>query len=233
MLFDLRGRGRRRTVQVIYLALAVLMGGGLILFGIGGATSGGLVDALTGGGGGGGGGGASFQKRVEQAQKRTEVAPADKGAWAALARAEYQLAGSGENFDQTTNAFTAKGKQQLRAADRAWQHYLALNPKHPDGDVASLMVQAYGQDGLNLPAKAVAAQEIVIDNQPASSGLYANLAVLAYQAGQQRKGELAGAKALSLAPKSQRSVLKQTLDQAKSAAAGASAGTQSGGSPAG
>ena len=27
MLFDLRGRGRRRTVQAIYLSLALLMGG--------------------------------------------------------------------------------------------------------------------------------------------------------------------------------------------------------------
>ena len=52
MLFDLRGRGRRRTVQTIYLTLAVLMGGGLVLFGIGGSVSGGLFDAvgLTGGG---------------------------------------------------------------------------------------------------------------------------------------------------------------------------------------
>jgi hypothetical protein len=51
MLFDLRGRGRRRTVQIIYLSLALLMGGGLVLFGIGGATSGGLVDAIQGGSG--------------------------------------------------------------------------------------------------------------------------------------------------------------------------------------
>ena len=36
MLFDLRGRGRRRTVQVIYIGLAILMVGGLLLFGIGG-----------------------------------------------------------------------------------------------------------------------------------------------------------------------------------------------------
>ena len=46
MLFDLRGRGRRTTVQVIYLTLALLMGGGLVLFGIGGDVSGGLVDAF-------------------------------------------------------------------------------------------------------------------------------------------------------------------------------------------
>ena len=35
MLFDLRGRGRRRTVQAIYLGLAILLGGGLIFFGVG------------------------------------------------------------------------------------------------------------------------------------------------------------------------------------------------------
>ena len=51
MLFDLRGRGRRRTVQVIYLTLAILMGGGLVLFGIGGGTNGGLFDAIGGNGG--------------------------------------------------------------------------------------------------------------------------------------------------------------------------------------
>ena len=41
MLFDLRGR-RRRAVQATYLLLAVLMGGGLVLFGIGGEVSGAL-----------------------------------------------------------------------------------------------------------------------------------------------------------------------------------------------
>ena len=48
MLFDLRGRGRRRTVQAIYLSLAILMGGGLVLFGIGSDQSGGIVDAVVG-----------------------------------------------------------------------------------------------------------------------------------------------------------------------------------------
>ena len=51
MLFDLRGR-RRRAVQVTYLMLALLMGGGLVLFGIGGSVSGGLIDAFKGTGGG-------------------------------------------------------------------------------------------------------------------------------------------------------------------------------------
>ena len=51
MLFDLQGK-RRRVVQVTYLGLAILMGGGLVLAGIGSDASGGLLDAFKGGGGG-------------------------------------------------------------------------------------------------------------------------------------------------------------------------------------
>src|ERR671914_482748 len=53
MLFDLQGK-RRRVVQATYLTLAVLMGGGLVLFGIGGDVSGGLFDAFSDRQGGGG-----------------------------------------------------------------------------------------------------------------------------------------------------------------------------------
>src|ERR687893_705910 len=36
MLFDLRSAGRRRFIKIVYVTLALLMGGGLVLFGIGG-----------------------------------------------------------------------------------------------------------------------------------------------------------------------------------------------------
>jgi hypothetical protein len=50
MLFDLRSRGRRRTVQAVYLGLAILIGGGLVLFGVGtGSGNGGLLNAFSGG----------------------------------------------------------------------------------------------------------------------------------------------------------------------------------------
>ena len=48
MLFDLRGSGRRTTVKVVYVTLAILMGGGLVFFGIGGDVNGGLFDAISG-----------------------------------------------------------------------------------------------------------------------------------------------------------------------------------------
>jgi hypothetical protein len=200
-------------VRALYASLAVLMGGGLVLFGIGGATSGGLVDALKGGGTASSG--DQFAKRVQAAEKTARAHPRDAAAWAALARARYQVAGIGENYDQATGQFTAKGKQALASVGAAWDHYLALNPPKPDANLAAQMVQAFAPSGLNNPAKAVTAQEIVVGSQPASAGLYARLAVFAYAAGQTRKGDLASAKAVSLAPKAQRSALKQQLAAAK------------------
>jgi hypothetical protein len=227
MLFDLRGRGRRRVVKVIYLSLAVLMGGGLVLFGIGGNTSGGLFDAFSGDSGGSGD--DTFKQRAESAQKRTTSSPTDAVAWAALARAQYQLAGIGENYDQNTGTFTDKGRQQLRMADQAWQRYLNLEPKKVDVSLANQMVQAYAPTGLNQPGKAVDAQELVIDNGQEGSGQYANLAVLAYGAGQSRKGDLAAKKALELADtKMQRDQLKQAFEQAKSGQLGQTTATPAG-----
>src|SRR4051812_2015289 len=232
MLFDLRARGRRRTIKVIYMFLALLMGGGLVFFGIGGATSGGLLDALKSNNGSSSGG-SGVEKIVARAQKGVTVNPQNPRAWAALTRAQYQDASVGDGYDQNTGAFTAKGRQKLVKAERSWDRYLALNPPKPDPDLASLMVQAFGPAGLIRPAKAVAAQEIVVDARPPSSGLYTNLAVLAYAAGQTRKGDLAAAKAVDLAPKDQRASLKDTLNSAKQQAAGGAASGSSTAQPSG
>ncbi|HEU4656792.1 MAG TPA: Tar ligand binding domain-containing protein [Capillimicrobium sp.] len=215
MLFDLRSRGRRRMVKVIYLGLAILMGGGLILFGVGSGVSGGLFDAFSGNSGGSSDN--TFEERVEKAQDRAQASPKDAAAWAALAVAEAQMAGVGENFDQTTRTFTDSGKERLRAADRAWQRYVALDPKKPDGAAATQMVQVYAQGALNDPAKAAAAQEMAIAAGQDGYGQYAQLAVFAYQAGQTRKGDLAADKALELADdKMLRDQLEASFKQAKS-----------------
>ncbi len=212
MLFDLRGQGRRRTVQVIYLGFAVLMGGGLVLFGIGGSVSGGLVDAIQGNQGTATN---TFSKRVSTLEKRVRTQPRDAHAWAELARARFQETSTGENYDQTTSSFTAKGKVKLRGVEQAWDRYLALDPKRPDDQVANLMVQAFAPSGLNELDKAVGALEIVVAARPKSYALYAQLAALAYAAGQTRKGDLSSAKAVELAPATQKSTLKQQLQSAK------------------
>ena len=216
MLFDLRGRGRRRTVQVIYLTLAVLMGGGLVLFGIGGSVSGGLFDAigLTGGGGGGSSANEQLEKQEKAALRRTRANPRDQAALVTLTRVRYQQAGQGDNFDQETGAFKSGGRRELAQAAQAWDRYLALNPEKPDANLAALMVQAFSPTALNRPKDGVAAAEIVADARP-SAQTYFQLALFAYAAKQNRKGDLAGRKAVELAPKDQRAAVKSQVDSAK------------------
>jgi hypothetical protein len=216
MLFDLRSRGRKNTVRIIYTTLALLMGGGLVLFGIGGATSGGLLDAFKGNS-------TStsdiFKKRVTAAERQVRVKPQDPAAWANLARVRYQQAGTGDGYDQATSQFTKSGLKELQGVENAWTKYLSLDPKHPDDSTALLMVQALGPGGLNHYDQAVRAMEIVIQQRKPSSGTYGQYAELAYLAGQDRKGDLAAKKAVSLAPKAQRAQVKTALDQAKTQAA--------------
>jgi hypothetical protein len=231
MLFDLRSRGRRRIVKVVYLGLALLIGGGLVLFGIGGSVSGGLVDAFNGNGGSSD---SSIADRVDKAQERVDKAPRDADAWAALAVARYQSAGSGDNVeqvvDESTGAvgrrFTEAGQAELHAADRAWQRYLSLDPPKTDPGTAAQMVQLYAQGALDDPAKAARAQELAIDEKLSGAGQYAQLAVFAYRAGQTRKGDLAAGRALELAvDKAQRKEFQQVFDEAKTGQAAAATTT--------
>lgn len=220
MLFDLRGRGRRRTVQAIYLSLAILMGGGLVLFGIGSDTGGGgLVDGIIGDGSGGGGSATeAVDERIEAQLAKVRANPQDADAWANLAIARFQRAGiDGMTQDGT---YTDEGKRRLRLAAQAWERHLALEPEQPSVRAANLMVQAYGANGLNELTKAVQAKQITTDAaDPPSSNLYAQLAVLAYQAGDTRTGDLAATRAVDLAPAEDRKELRTTLDALKRQAA--------------
>ncbi len=219
MLFDLRGRGRRRTIKIVYITLALLMGGGLVLFGIGGggAMQGGLVDAITGTSGGDVGA-ERFEQREQAALRATQADPKDADAWAELARVRVQIAGIGENFDPNSAQYTESGKAKLTEAAAAWDKYLDLDPSNPDDRVANLMVRAFDQTALNRPADAARAQEIITEERPGAN-TFAFLAIYAYQAGQVRKGDLARKRALELADKDERNIIKQQLDQAKQQAA--------------
>jgi hypothetical protein len=217
VLFDLRGRGRRRTVQGIYLGLAILMGGGLVLFGVGGNVSGGLLDALKNNP-------SStssdvFQKRLKAAEKLVVTQPKNAQAWANVVKLRFQVAGTGDSYDDATGSFTAKGKAELQGVDQAWNHYLDLNPKKVDTTAANYMVQAYSPGALNQADKLVRAYEVVIEGTPKPTfDQYRNLAIYSYVAGESRKGDLARGKALSLAPKDQREVVKQQIDAQKTEA---------------
>jgi hypothetical protein len=229
MLFDLRSRGRRRTVQAVYLGLALLMGGGLVLFGVGAGNGiGGLLNAFNGGGGSG-----SQKQAVSQAEKtalrQTRTDPSNPAGWAALVQARYSSAGQGNDFDVTTSQYTAAGKKELGLATQAWQKYLTLIKK-PDSNLAVLVARAY--DAVGQFKDEVATWQIVTAANPNVASYFENLAVAAYQAKQVNLGDLAAAKAVSLVPKAQRFELQQQLNQLKQQATGITTPTATTSTPA-
>jgi hypothetical protein len=229
MLFDLKGK-RRRTVQGVYLTLAVLMGAGLVLFGIGSSVNGGLFDAFNGGSGSSQAD-KTIQKRIDTANKTLVRDPKNGVALAALVRGHYDLAST--TADAQTSEFTQDSIKELSATDAAWQRYLDA-VKKPDPDLARRAVQA--EDGLARLAKqqsdkqaywakAAAAAEILADAQPTPNN-YVILVQYATLAGQTRKADLAGKKAVELAPKSQKKAAKQTVAAVKANPSGQASGGQ-------
>jgi len=212
VLFDLKGR-RRRVVQGTYLMLAILMGGGLVFFGIGGDVSGGLFDAFSDRSSSGN---SIVEDRIDENEKKLETDPKDAAALKDLARDWYQLA---TQEADATGAFSDEGKERLAEADAAWQSYLDLDPKNPDAALAGLMVNVYAPTALNKPDEGAEAAEIVAVATPKADAAqaYLQLATFAAAAGQDRKADLAGKKAVQLAPKNQRSTVKQLVEQATQA----------------
>jgi hypothetical protein len=211
MLFDLRGRGRRRTVQAVYLGLAILIGGGLVLFGVGTGTGGGGLLNGIGGNGGGNGQNSVVSQQEKTALKGVQANPNSPQAWASLVQARWTTATTAD-YNQTTGAFTAAGQKELVALGQDWQHYLTL-VKTPDPTLAILAARGYGK--LGDYAHEASAWEAIAAANPTQGTAFQCLAASAYAAKQTRKGDLALAKALSLAPKAQRLLLKTQISQAK------------------
>jgi hypothetical protein len=239
MLFDLRSRGRRRAIQAVYLFLAVLIGGGLVLFGVGGgASSTGVLSGLAQNGGGGSATGLKiYEADVTKTAHAAEAAPQSAAAWAAYASAAYNLATTGNNYVAATSStaagFTSSGAKVLDLVATAWNHYLSLAPAHPDPQLAGEVANAFGGSGVSEWAIAESAQEIVAEDDASNYAEYADLAEDAYFAHEIDRAKLAAAKALSLAPKSQLKTLKADFAaiaaQASKSSTGASGTTGSSG----
>jgi hypothetical protein len=210
MLFDLRGRGRRRTIQVIYVGLALLMGGGLVLFGVGSFGGTGILNAVDNREGSSA---ASFSDKIKKYEKQTRLQPTSIPAWEHLTLEQLHQAG-GEGYYEG-NRLTDKGKELFSATARSWERYLALNPRTPNLTLAKQMVRIFGEEGLNQPTAAVQALQIIVAAEPSNATYYRFLAQYAYKAKNARVGDLASRKAISLAPADQRARLKQELEALK------------------
>ena len=208
MLFDLRGH-RRRAVQATYLVLAVLMGGGLVLFGIGG-SSGGIVDAITGNKSGGSNINDQLEKRIDRQKERLAASPNSTVVLAELVRLEYQAAVSQQPSGTTT--FPEDAKDELRAAASYWDRYVEAKNGDPSPDLAQLAFNIFGQTGLNNPKKAeVAVRAIAADRNDFQA--YLLLVQTAVAAGDTRTAQLAGQKAVGLAPEAQRKQVEKAVKQ--------------------
>jgi hypothetical protein len=213
MLFDLRSRGRRRTVQAVYLGLAIILGGGLVLFGVGAGNGlGGLLNAFNGKGSTSGQT-AAVSAQEKAAIKATQTNPNSAAAWSNLVQARWSTARSnGADVNASTGQFTDAGKKELTALTQDYQHYKSL-VKTPDPTIAILAARAYQYVG-NY-ASATDAWTDISAASPNQATAFECLAANAYAAGQTRKGDLASAKALTLVPAVQRTLLKSRIQQAK------------------
>jgi hypothetical protein len=207
MLFDLRGR-RRRAVQATYLTLAILMGGGLVLFGIGGDVSGGLFDAFSDRSGGGSAN-QQLQERIDRQEERLQANPRSEATLKALVRDYHALASA----QLATGAleYPDDAKDELRQAGEYWQRYLEVEDGDPDASLARLAVAVYDEGALGEPAEAAAAMRIVAE---AGNDYQSYLALVqrAAAAGDERTADLAAQKAVELAPER---LKKQVRQQAK------------------
>jgi len=222
MLFDLQGK-RRRVVQATYLTLAILMGGGLVLFGIGGDVSGGLFDAFSERSGNTGGGNDLVEKRIDRNEKKVAATPqSSEAARKALVRDYYQLAvaQTGQN-----SGFPDDAKDELRKAAANWKAYVASEPARADASLANVALQIFDPLALNRPKDAEEAARVIAETRDDSTA-YLNLVQYAALAGDTRTANLAAQKAVDLAPKAERKDVKAQAEQLKNPqAAAGGAGT--------
>ena len=239
MLFDLQGR-RRRVVQVTYVGLAVLMGGGLVLSGIGSDAGGGILDAIVGNEGDSGTDDARkpLENRVKAAEQRLQTNAKDQAALTDLVRAHFALAGLEQSDDGQQVTISDRGKEELRKAEQAWARYIATDPERIDPGLASTVLAIYDSGEVPLPEDQKAKNERYVRpaadlaEQTNTKEAYIKLFQVATQAGDTRTAGLAERKALSFAAtKDDRATIKDQIDAIKQSAAGGSGAGGNGAAP--
>jgi hypothetical protein len=211
MLFDLRGK-RRRAVQATYLILAILMGGGLVLFGIGG-SGGNIFDAFDSSSGDSGN--QQLEKRIDRLETKLKTSPNDTVTLAALVKANYQVAVA--QTPPGTTAIPEEGKDELRKAGVYWERYVAASNGEPSPELAKYALNVYDTTNLNQPAKAKEAVRVLAaDANDAQT--YLLLVQYSSLAGDTRTAKLAAQKAVELAPKNQRKEVEKAAKQLQNAA---------------
>jgi hypothetical protein len=204
MLFDLQGP-RKTAVKVIYLGLAILMAGGLVLFGIGSNVNGGLADLF----GGGNSSTSAAKDNIEKYSEQIAANPKNEKALQSLIAARYSLAGAPENFNQESGEFSEEGKDQLELLKDDWEDYLKLTDNQPNLATANFAVSGFL--GLQDAKGATEAQQLITEKQPNAAN-YLALMLYASYAGDTLIASGAEVRAKELASKDEK---KQVATQIK------------------
>lgn len=237
MLFDLRSPGRRRFIKVIYGGLALLMGGGLIFFGIGSDATGGLSELFTGSSSDESG----FEDQIDDANAALETDPQDAAALAELVQLHYQAGNTKLEIDEETQQqiFTSEAEEDYTKAADAWDRYVKATGGKADPSTALLAVQNFGalaqsefqkagtgsgQQALDDADASLAnwkgaaeAQQVVADQRGDVDSL-SSLATLFYLAGEFEQADEAKQQALVAAKGGDSQQIEQELSAAENQA---------------
>ncbi|HEX5762229.1 MAG TPA: hypothetical protein VFY04_03805 [Solirubrobacterales bacterium] len=205
MLFDTRGR-RKNVIRVVYVLLALLMGGSLFLtvgpFNLGEIVgTGGTSDAAE-----------VFHEQEERLEEELAKRPNDAGLLLNLTRARLGAAQAQTDIDPQTGLPgqpPPDAKDDYDEALESWSRYLRAAGDDVSASGAQLVAQTYfgiAERGSTSLAEiqenmgiALRAQRIVTEELP-NYGTYSNLAIYEYFNGNFKAGDKAARRALGLAP---------------------------------
>lgn len=235
MLFDLQSPRRRGVIKVIYAFLAILMGGGLIFFGIGSDATGGLSELFTGNDGSGDTG---FEDQISEQEDKLVVNPQDVAALTELVQLHFQAGTSLIEVDESTGQqnVTAEAEEELQKGADSWDQLVKASKENPPSGAALTAVQTFsilaqseltkaasgsGQTALddaddslaNWKGAAEAQATIAVARDDANT--LARLANLYYFAGEFEKGDEAAAQAASAAKGEEGEQVQKQLEAAK------------------
>ena len=143
MLFDLQSPRRKRVVQVVFGALAVLFAVSFVFLGIGTGISGSPLEAI--GIGGADDPAEQFQDQIDDQEAKVDANPADKAALIELINLRYQAANQKYELDEETGAtsLTPEAEEELERAADTWDQYLKAAGKQPDSSAGLIAVQVF------------------------------------------------------------------------------------------
>jgi tetratricopeptide (TPR) repeat protein len=217
VLFDLRDPRRRAAIKVIYGTLAVLMGGGLIFFGIGSDAQGGLSEIF---GGGGGSANEAFEDQINEAEDQVDAQPCNEQALLSLVTLNVQAGGQqAEGIDEATGypILSTDSEDSYAQAAEAWARYLRCKPKNPDDGAALQLADAYFVSAVNAGSAAEAqtdlenaaeVQQVAVDANPIVGNLN-RLATYLFLAGRFEQAQQVVDELIAKNPKQANAIRKQ------------------------